>query len=941
MGTAPRPDWIPRRRAGERRIMKLKTHLRAATLDHLMEIAEFWGLIPESEEDASEVEALASHLYPRLQTPSQFRDVFEKLDHDQRDVVYFLAIHGGEIPLDECRKRMGGDDPSRFDELVEGLNRKGFVWSEKISESILRVELIGIPEPFVRLVDLPPYWQGFLGGYLQRLGTNELLAIARRTLDERPNTRKKRTLVHYLRKRMLEPASLQEALGRRAPMQVEMFEQILQKNGVCSWKELIDAGVHKKFDHIRADQLRELVEQTGLVFVYKAAPSKYQNLLIVPRDLAWSIQNGCKRDKRSLREMSGGGAENKPSKGFETSFGPGQILDNSNNILGDLAIVCAYIQRHNVKMLNNGGVGRNDMKKIVPLVSSHKTVKYINFLARFAITKRLVIPVGEDWRSSSLLPQWIGRGQSCFRDLYEFAVFTNRWNEEYTEGDIEGIDSGRQYLINIPELRKLVLRMIEKVPSDNWIDFETFAESMLPQVAIEIPGRFDLMPTDKLNRHMYLIIESVLAETFHWLGIVSLGVSDLETAATLGSRPNEAIAPYDPTRPISPHLIGAGTANFSFKLTEFGRNLFTMPYIEVDKLFGKVDDPDLPYARRTGQFAVQPNLEIVTPPDLDLTRFFRLLQFTDVKNVDVMTTLTLTAETVHAGFAQSMTGSEIADFLREGSARDLPHTVTQLIQECQTRHGDVDMGQCGGYIVVNEAMRLAELRANKKIAPEIKDVIGENLILLSRTADFKKIAKELQRLGLMPQIDSDSIHVTREGLFQITLNPDELYNLMAVLKFCITISEEAGDPIFEDRVRPLFQRLMAKGQGDFNPRFYADAIAKTFHSNHEKLVKRQVNEETRKYRKQVTRLMSRTPRRESPGYRGENPASDPSDIQKLLKYAIENELTVKIKYTRSNGETIRSSIEPESFQGQKLYALDTEDDSHRVYALERIDRAVI
>ena len=46
---------------------------------------------------------------------------------------------------------------------------------------------------------------------------------------------------------------MQEILARRDPLQLEMFQQILQKNGVCAWKDLLDTGVHKKFDHVRAD----------------------------------------------------------------------------------------------------------------------------------------------------------------------------------------------------------------------------------------------------------------------------------------------------------------------------------------------------------------------------------------------------------------------------------------------------------------------------------------------------------------------------------------------------------------------------------------------------------------------------------------------------------------------------------------------------------------
>ena len=395
-----------------------------------------------------------------------------------------------------------------------------------------------------------------------------------------------------------------------------------------------------------------------------------------------------------------------------------------------------------------------------------------------------------------------------------------------------------------------------------------------------------MIPTEKFNRHPVLIMESVVAETLYWLGVVVLGVADLEVSRRLGSRPNEAIAPYDPNHPLSARLIGEESLLFCFKLSEFGHQLMARPYLDVDKLFSRMPDPDLFYAESSETFTVQPNLEIVTPPDLSLDKFFSLLQFTDIKKVDIMTTLSISRDSVRAGLDHGLSAEAMIGLLRDCSRKELPETVRQMIGECQSRHGEVDMGLAGGYLIVSDRMRLEELKANPKIAPAIKDIFDDKLILLSRAGDFKKIARELQRMGYMPHIDSESFHVTNEGLFQITLRAEELYDLMAILQFAITMEEDTDSTIFEDRVRPLYQRLSSNSQDKFNPRFYAESIAKVFHGNYEKVMKKTVDESTRKYRKQVNRLISQVPRGKSTNaFKGENPASDPADIQKLIKFA--------------------------------------------------------
>lgn len=920
--------------------MKLKTHLRQCSLDHLHMIARFWDLCPTDEGVWQSRAKMADYLYPRMQTTSNFRPVFEKLDGPQRHWVYFLTLHGGELPVEEFRRRNCFDNAQEMSDAIHQLHERGFAWRERLRDTIIHVDLVGVPEPFVRLIELPPYWQGFLGIYLQGLGTEELKDIARNTLGERLGTRKKQALVHYLRRMLLDPHTLQEVLSNRDGLQLEMFQQILQRNGVCTWKDLLDVGVQKKFDHVRAERLRDLVEHSGLVFVMGPATNKYNNLLMAPRDVAYIIQNDYTRDERSLEQLSHGNREYAATSA--PSPRPGVVLDNSNNLLRDLVIFCSYMHRNPVKMLNNGGLGRNDLKKIVPLLSHNKTLKYVQFLALFAMVRKLIISVGDEWRVSGTFAEWLCAGQACYRDLYEFWLTTNEWNEEFIDGDVLHSDQYPQNLISITELRKLVLRMLEKTPPEVWVDFQTFAESLLPQIAIEIPGRFDMIPSEKFNRHPILILESVLAETLYWLELVVLGVADLDVAAQLGSRPNEAIAPYDPNHPIPPSLIGEESFHFCFRLTESGRTILNRAYLEPDKLFGKMPEETLPYAEQSYHFTVQPNLEIVTPPEMNLASLFRLLQFTNIKKVDVMTTMTISRNTVRTGMDQGLSGEEIADLLESCSRKELPQTVRQIIRECQSRHGEVDMGLAGGYLVVSNRMRLAELKANSKIAPAIKDIFNDRLVLLNRTADLKKVAAELQKMGFMPRIDSESLYVTNEGLFQMTLRAEELYDLLALVRFTIMMEEESDTTLFEDRARPLYQRLSNTAQERFNPKFYAESIAKAFFSNYEKLMRKVANDASRKYRKRLTQIMSRVPRGGSNhGFKGENPTSDPDQLQKMIKYAIEHEGQIKVHYTRSTGKEVDLVIEPEALQGRKLYAFCPDEDEHHIFALDRIEHAAI
>ncbi len=917
--------------------MKLKNRLKESTSECLREIADFWGvtLSDSSEDHDRDIEQLVS----RMQSPSTFKAAFEKLEVGEREIVYFLALHGGELPVEEFRRRMELHDDVRMEEICDRLQRRGFIWRGRITEEDFDFEIVSLPEPLTRMVELPPYWKGFLGHYLNDLGLTELKHIAQSALGRSFNGKKKQALSHFIRNQLLDPTVLRERIESQSPAERELFQQILQKNGACVWRDLLDGGTQKKFNHARADTLDKLIRESGLVYVWQAGPNKYNNMVMVPRDLSHVIHNAFRRDERTLDELNRGSGPR--SNGTGAGYHPNVILDNTHNIVRDLAIFLAYVRCHDVKMLNNGGMGRNDLKKIAPLLSHNKTTKYVSFLALFAMSKKLLVAVGDQWRVSKGVGAFLKDSARVYRDLYEFWLTTNEWNEEYLEGDIVHVDNYPQNLIGITELRKLILRVLENVPSEAWIDFDTFAESLLPQIAIEIPGRFDHSPAEKSNRHTTLIIEAIIAESLYWLGLVTLGVQDLDTARELGNRPNDSMLILEAGRTISPTWTGTEQFAFCFKPSTHTRQLFGGKYLEPQRLTPKPEEGEAPSAAGT-HFTVESNLDIVVPPDLDMECFYRVLAFSEVKKVDIMTTLTLTRESLRMGMERGLSGDDILLFLKKYSRRELPETVIHLIEECGKRHGEVDVGLAGGYILAAEAMHVEEFRANPRIQRYIKDVFGERLILLNRTLDLKKLTQEIQKMGFLPHVSTDALRVTSDGLFHITLRPEELYAILAVLQFCQALEEEHESKVFEERLEPLIERLGSDLKEEFNAAAFIEPLRNAFRRNFEKGLGKRRDEEQRKLKKQVNRLLERMPKAGAPErYPGENPTSDSQGILKMLKYAIEREKQVKIHYVRSTGEKVDEVIEPESLQGDKLYAYCPDHDEHHVYSAKRIAQAAL
>lgn len=911
--------------------MKLKSILRNLPFDHLEAILAFWGIhqpdfAPDQEENERR-DRLAEHLYPRLQMSQYFMPAFEKLGSQEKDLVYFLAIHGGDLRYGEARERVFGDDKAAMKAQIERLSHVGFVFLDDLAEEGIKETLVGVPEPYLRYIPLPAHWQGYLGYFLQGLPVVQLKQIARSGLGLKIDSVRKNYLIYRIRADLLDPAKLRRRISRLSPPERETFRNLLDRRGVCIYRDLLDTGFQKRYDHSKAEHVNSLLSQSGLLFTAAIGDNKYNNLLMIPRDIYHIVHHSYRPDHRTLRELD-------TISHIGRSQQPSHILDNSNNLLRDLVIFAAYVNRNTVRKLSTGGVGKNDLKKIVPILSAHKTPKYAAFLALFLINRKFLVDVSKAWRVNQTFLRWLADARQCYLDLFQFWLETNLWNEEYLNGDTKHTDTSPTGLVNTPEMRKLILDNIASIPTPSWIQFGAFAENISPQVEMSIPRREGGSGHDKWSRPNRAIFESVVGETLYWMGLVSLGLYDLKDIATIGNQP-----------PLASDGRGQRKRRglrswrpFLFQLTPLGRFILDGPYTEPKKLFQGRDDTILPLRCVAQHFVVQPNLEVITPPDLDLHTFYRLNEFCDIKAVDVMSTLVITRDSLREGMDKGLRGEDVLQFLAEHSQQEVPETVRHLIRECSDKHGELELGATSGYIRVADRILLEELRSNRRIQPAIKEVIGDNVILLRENLDVRKLARELQRLGFMPRLEMiGSREAGKDASYQFTLGQEELYTLLAVLNYCLLVEEEIGLSLTGDKIPALLERLRPEGPGAFNVLQFSESIGREFAKKFQAALRKKFEEIQAKYKRQVSRLVSVLPSEPARGmFQGPNPASEREDMLEMADFAAEQEVPIEIVYRRPNREPLVEKVVPKKIVGDRIYAFSEKRRRLRSYHLERI-----
>jgi len=916
--------------------MKLKSILRQLDIPTLEGIIKSWEILPPdrpAQADEQWHEHLVEFLYPRLQMAPYFRVAFDRLSQDEKDLVFFLAIHGGDLTMEEVARRQFAGKTKEVKDLVVQMSRKGFVFIDDLSAQPEAMVLVGVPEPYLRFIELPPYWEGYLGNFLKDIPTPQLVSIATRGLNLALESKKRHYVLNSIRSFLLKPPRLRTYISSLPDNERELFRMLIERKGVCVFRDLLDIGMQKRYDHSKAEYVNNLLQTSGLVFTAVTGDNKYNNLLMVPRDIYYIITTQFLPDERSLQELD-------TVSLLDHDDQPRVLLENTHALLRDIVVFASYVNRNTVRPLSNGGIGKNDLKRILPLLSANKTLKYAAFIGLFLVNKKLLVPVGRAWRVSNSFIRWLEDGLRCYLDVYSFWLNANEWNEEYIDGDVAHSDVPLPALMNMPELRKIVLQNIAAIPHSHWINVHAFADNLTPQVELNIPRHAVSPAQEKFRRHIRLIVESVLVECLYWLGVLRLGIHQAGALLLLGNR--TTVAEKSTRKGGRRPSTSVDDLRCFFKLTSLGRFVLDGSYSEPATLFEGRSTEAVPLHFNVEKFTIQPNLEILAPPDLRLRHFFHLNEIADIKAVDIMSTFAISKESLREAMDKGIRTEDIVHFFTEHSYSGLPDTVRHLIAECSEKHGEVDLAFCGGYITVSDPIVMEALKKQKRLQEYVKSYHDDRLILLIPNVDLRRVSRELQHAGYMPQIDAENVQMTEEDRFTLSLATEELYTLIGILRYALLVEEGLSATICGSEANKLIERLKPDAKHAYNVSYFADTISKQLHKGFEAAYEKTVGSATRKYKQQVSRLISSSPRSGGKrGFSGPNPATDAEDIKGMIDFALERDLGIEIDYRKANDDMLREEIVPEKIEGGKLTAYCETRDTYSVYQIDRIGRARI
>ena len=842
--------------------MKLRAVLSLQTINRLRRIADATDLpIQPGANKTLLIDMLCSH----LSNPSLVDKHFDRLKPHHREYVVALAAEGGELLKEDAVDELGAGFTHRFQTMQDAVSEVGLVFED--AETLgAGVSLVGIPEPILKAIPLPAGDRGRLRSLMQSRSIGLLRAFAKELGC--PNEDSRRVfLARAIRIRLLDPEHLKAYINSLPETKRAILDLAVAEDAVTQGEILSAMGE----DGLRA--LDELVWKTPLFF-----HSKDRLLTHTPMHLATDL-------KPAIQALGDQIDDTFEKNVVSTGPDPSLTREHVSFLVPNLCTLLGFVEQRGPRVLKQGGVSRARLRDVSKYYRGDIDPGYSEFLLLFAETTGFIRPDAGAWRLAGDVAERLTSVFDVRNALFTLWRQTDRWNEWTTE---RSGTRTRNRTDTLRALRRDLLDCLASCPEDSWISYPRFYTLLTrrSESFAHLDGR-PAAARDPVRSGGDELLRRILVSSLTWMGIVVIG------------NPDAFADPLEPDHRGVFKLTGAGAALIH------GR--------EPAKINRESS------SRRNGRFILQPNLEILSPPDLSFALYMRLFSIAELREVDVLARFRVSPQTVHQAMSRGWDGASLREFFRTHSATGLPEMVDALIQECERKHGEIQIAPASGYLVSERPELLDELLVQKKVASLLGVRLSPTAAALKPSTRIDELVDALNGRGYMPNVASGK---PDDEQHSISLKRSELLQLAGFLETAIQSFGARSIPLPEDleRLRKRVRRSL-QGIPDSECRNAFDDCCRSF----ETLFR------GGPYRDDIQALS---------GYTGANPATGEGDISRLIEYAMEHRLCLEIVFTTErSAKTTSRSIEPILADDGVLYGFCRHRKGERPFRIDRIERA--
>ena len=676
--------------------MKLRTALTQYSFDTLCQLARDVGIDPEG----SNKTILADALCRVLPDPERVAKRLSSLSPEQHAMVQTLAAEGGELLEAEAVEKFANGFLPRLHAQLSDLTGLVFRDAHTLGDPDV---LIGIPESLLKSIPIPDADQGRLLVILKPVSVGLLRAFADQ-IGLRPSDTRKIIVSNAIKDALLDIKTLHAYLNTLSEDRRAILDLFLPANAITR-REIAD-----KLGESAVRDLEDMLWKMPIFYAPNRDLHAPDAAICLASDLCTALSE--------IAQSQGGQLESSLETLLETAeTTPAATRENTAFLIRDLTTLLGIIAQRLPRRLKHGGISKSDLRDANKYCHIQDDPGYIEFLTLFAETTGLIKPRDTVWHTAqdagTQMENIIDIRKACF----EFWSHSDRWNE-WSSDRTKATSARMQVLKNI---RSEIVRSLRHCPADTWMKYPSYYQFL---TRLSEPFRHFAKDPSHTGTTADELLRRTITGALTYMGVVRAGnFPDFST----------------------PLQDSKGAV---FQITPAG-------YALLHDTHDNALTEHIPLQNSDAKFVVQPNFEILSPPDLPCTHYLKLCVLCDLKTQDVMACFHLSRDSIRRAFARGLSGDEIRAFLTQHSASGLPDMVDTLIAECDDKYGEIEILPAIGQIKTATRELLDELYAQPRIAQALDDRISPTTATLNNAANPKSLIQTLQQQGYLPHLSQE------------------------------------------------------------------------------------------------------------------------------------------------------------------------------------------
>lgn len=672
--------------------MKLRAALTQYPFNTLCQLARDVGIDPTG----SNKTILADALCRILPDPEHIAKRLSSLSQEQRAMVQTLAAEGGELLEIEAVEKFSNGFLPRLHAQLRDLTGLVFRDAHTLGDPDV---LIGIPESLLKSIPIPNADQGRLLAVMKPVSVGLLRAFAGQIGLNLSDTRKP-IVSNAIRDVLLDTKTLHAYLNTLSEDRRAIFDLFLPANAITR------SEVADKLGEAAVRELEDMLWKMPIFYAPHSNLHAPNAAICLASDLCTALSK--------IARSQGGQLESSLETILETSIAPAAIRENTAFLIRDLTTLLGIVTQRLPRRLKHGGISKNDLRDAHKYCHIQDDPGYIEFLTLFAETTGLVKPHDTAWHTASDAGTRVGQIIDIRKACFEFWFHSERWNE-WSSDRTKATSARMQVLKNI---RSEIVRSLRHCPTDAWIKYPSYYQFL---TRLSEPFRHFAKDPSHTGTTADELLRRTITGALTYMGVVRVG----------------------------------NFPDFSTPLQQSKGAVFQITPAGYALLHDTHDDAlteQISLQNSDAKFVVQPNFEVLSPPDLPCTHYLRLCVLGDLKTQDVMACFHLSRDSIRRAFARGLSGDEIRTFLTQHSKSSLPDMVDTLIAECDDRYGEIEVISTSGRVKAATRELLDELYAQPRIAQALDDRISPTTATLNNAAKPESLIQILQQQGYLPHL---------------------------------------------------------------------------------------------------------------------------------------------------------------------------------------------